>query len=491
MKYGIDMSLKDILDEPRCCEVFDKFLPGMRRMVASQPMAGSLSVRMLAKYSQGAISEDILQKLDEALQEYNDGSLSPTEKRKVEAYQKLWEEDRKTGATVSGAGSQGEKNNNAAGETEPSRGGSSDYNAIRLGKIWRDTNGKPIQAHAGQIFFEDGFYYWYGENKEHTDGKTDIWAWGIRCYSSRNLYNWEDLGLIIEPDLEHPDSALFPDQHLDRPHIIKSKKTGKYICWVKLSGVSASFVILAADCITGPYEIVKQDFRPLGIEAGDFDLYYDFGKEKVYLFESGNHDAVCGMELSDDCTEVTRLISKQYEGLKPPFTREGICLFEEGGKVYTITSGMSGYLPNQSDTAVTDDIEKPFVSIGNPHVGDKTKTSFHSQLSQVFRIPGTDKLVSIADRGVTDHLLNAEEEDRMVRVIGASSDLPEYSATEDEKKVVFSMPAMDDTKVCTRDAGYVWLPVDMKDGKPVITWKDICGDTDRRKESSAARSERI
>ena len=33
-----------------------------------------------------------------------------------------------------------------------------------------DTEGKRIQAHGGAIFHEGGVYYWYGENKEHTDG---------------------------------------------------------------------------------------------------------------------------------------------------------------------------------------------------------------------------------------------------------------------------------------------------------------------------------
>ena len=33
------------------------------------------------------------------------------------------------------------------------------------GEVWRDTEGKPIQAHGGGIMYHEGTYYWYGENK--------------------------------------------------------------------------------------------------------------------------------------------------------------------------------------------------------------------------------------------------------------------------------------------------------------------------------------
>ena len=45
-------------------------------------------------------------------------------------------------------------------------GGAQTYRSVRPGKLWLDTEGKPIQAHGFQIFAaDDGTYYWYGENK--------------------------------------------------------------------------------------------------------------------------------------------------------------------------------------------------------------------------------------------------------------------------------------------------------------------------------------
>ena len=44
-----------------------------------------------------------------------------------------------------------------------------------------DTDGNVIQAHGGGLLYEDGIYYWYGENKAYTTGNGKIWTYGINC----------------------------------------------------------------------------------------------------------------------------------------------------------------------------------------------------------------------------------------------------------------------------------------------------------------------
>ena len=58
---------------------------------------------------------------------------------------------------------------------------------IRPGREWLDTEGKRIEAHGGTMFYEDGVYYWLGEDKSHTGKKGRIWTWGIKLYASREL----------------------------------------------------------------------------------------------------------------------------------------------------------------------------------------------------------------------------------------------------------------------------------------------------------------
>ena len=90
-------------------------------------------------------------------------------------------------------------------------------NYIKPGERITDTEGKLVQAHGAGMFYEDGTYYWYGENKEKTDGKNGIWTWGIRFYSSTDLCNWKDEGLVIPPDTENESSSLHPSIQTYRP----------------------------------------------------------------------------------------------------------------------------------------------------------------------------------------------------------------------------------------------------------------------------------
>ncbi|MBQ8988173.1 MAG: glycoside hydrolase, partial [Prevotella sp.] len=73
------------------------------------------------------------------------------------------------------------------------------YDAVHPGAVWLDTEGKPIQAHGFQIVCIDGTYYWYGENKADALLGTTRMFGGVRCYSSKDFYNWKDEGLILAP----------------------------------------------------------------------------------------------------------------------------------------------------------------------------------------------------------------------------------------------------------------------------------------------------
>ena len=148
------------------------------------------------------------------------------------------------------------------------------YNSFHPGQVWLDTEGKRIQAHGGSVIFIDDTYYFYGENKEKTDGKNGIWHWGVKAYSSKDLYNWKDEGIIIPPEPEDENSSLHPSAQMDRPHIIYNKATKKYVCWLKIMHKDGTQdeTVLTADRFLGPYTKVREGLRPLNMSAGDFDL---------------------------------------------------------------------------------------------------------------------------------------------------------------------------------------------------------------------------
>jgi|GEM_PF-582880 len=72
--------------------------------------------------------------------------------------------------------------------------------SIRNGEIWVDTDGMPIQAHGGGILFDEKSktYYWYGEDKtENNLVGGAVSMTGIHAYSSTDLYNWKNEGIVL------------------------------------------------------------------------------------------------------------------------------------------------------------------------------------------------------------------------------------------------------------------------------------------------------
>lgn len=346
-------------------------------------------------------------------------------------------------------------------------------NSIIPGKTWLDTNGKPIQAHGFSVFYKDGIYYWYGENKEFTVKGSNIWTYGIRCYTSKDFYNWEDKGLIITPDTLDVNSPLNPSQFLDRPHIIYCKKTGKYVAWIKILGDDRQLMtVLEADSFFGPYTIIQKGFRPNGFESGDFDLYVDENTAKGYIwFERPHYEMICA-ELADDFTSVTEKYSVHFSGRIPPYTREAPTHFMHDGKHYMYTSGTSGFSPNQSLVSKFDDYHGDYIDLGNPHPADTSNTSYCSQITEVIKIPGKKNLyVALADRWMPETCgtdgPNKELKIIKDRFIGHKPNKRNFNEV-----VLHDMTGVKRTDWdVTNKATYVWLPITWENGIPRIYWK--------------------
>jgi hypothetical protein len=340
------------------------------------------------------------------------------------------------------------------------------YQSIRPGQEWLDTAGKPIQAHGGSILYVNETFYWYGENKEKSTPGSGIWHWGIRCYASKDLYNWEDKGLIIPPEPNNPQSVMHPSQCVDRPHIIYNQSTRKYVCWLKVmfpDGTQKSTVLIADD-ILGPYTIVKDGLTPLGMSAGDFDLVVNPSDGKAYYYFERVHSELICADLTTDYTDVTGYYSTHFPQPHPPYVREAPAYFYRNGLHYLVTSGTTGYFPNPSEVACSTLYHGPFEVLGNPHVGDDTNTSFRSQISSVFKHPYIkDLYIALGDRWVTEH---------------TPGNPTTYKETADIFDRIFhpdtiQHPTEDPFQpVDSSKSGYVWLPFRFDGKMAFIDWKD-------------------
>lgn len=322
------------------------------------------------------------------------------------------------------------------------------YHSIRPGQPWLDTDRQLIQAHGGSVLYHEGVFYWYGENKAPLDEENEIWHGGISCYSSTDLYNWKNEGVILEPSTT-PGHPLGVDRFLERPHILYNPFTKKFVMWIKswINGNddlpraldrNAQYVVIAvADRMTGPYALART-FRPLGMETGDFDLWVDPRDYKSYFIADRVHTEIIVADLTEDYMDVTGHYSAHFPYSGPPEAREAPALFKRMDQFYMLTSGTTGYAPNPTQAAMAPLIHGPYTVDPEVCVADEKQTSFDCQFSCVLKHPYKEDLfIAIGDRWMN----------KVDRVNGQE-------------------------RIDTSQAGYVWLPIRFCGRRPVIVWMD-------------------
>ena len=224
-------------------------------------------------------------------------------------------------------------------------------------------------------------------------------------------------------------------------------------------GTQAS-TVLTADSFLGPYTKVREKLRPLNMSAGDFDLVVAPDGKAYYMFERVHSETIIA-DLTDDYTDVTGYYSTHFPQPGPPYVREATAHFLRDFKHYLITSGTTSYFPNPSEVAIADTWHGPYTVLGDPCPNDESRTSYHSQVSSVFKVPGKkDLYIAIADRWLPEEMdVKYEEyaalfEEDFIPDSGvkASPAIREYMANR----------GRDNTSI----ANYVWLPLRFEDPTP-------------------------
>jgi Glycosyl hydrolases family 43 len=259
------------------------------------------------------------------------------------------------------------------------------------------------------------------------------------------------------------------------------------VCWLKIMDDEVQrSTVLTAEHFLGPYTIVRQGLRPLGMHAGDFDIVVDPSDGKAYYYFERVHSELICADLTEDCTNVSGYYSTHLPRGVPPYVREAPAYFRRRGLHYLITSGTTGYFPNASLVATAPSYHGPWVAGGDPHPGDRSRTSYNSQVSSVFRHPGRDDLyIAVADRWLPalPRWMGADFDDgRFARAFAASSarhsdpagrfgDAHEFadrpSFPDEMVEIALDIGATD-----TSIADYVWLPIRFDGDAAFIDWHD-------------------
>ena len=337
------------------------------------------------------------------------------------------------------------------------------YDAFYPGREWLDTDGNLIQAHAGYMFYEDDTFYWYGENKEKSETEWEVWHWGVRLYSSKDLYNWQSEGIILPPELTDTTHPMYFNSKMDRPHILYNEKTGLYVMWIKVMksdyATQCTATIAVSKSIKGPFEIVKSGYLPNGYELGDFDLWKE--GDRAYIIYDKPHTELIVSPLSEDYLSCEEPHNSYFHNGHPPYIREAPALFLHKEKLYMITSGTTAKFANPSEVAVADFVMGDWRVIGDPHVDDAKHTSFDSQISCIFKHPKKENLfIAMADRWLIDL------PDNLPDVFQA------FALRYRPENPIKTFNEREWTVRNTKNARYVWLPIIFEDGVPRIRWQE-------------------
>ena len=133
----------------------------------------------------------------------------------------------------------------------------------------KDSLGRPVHAHGGQILLRQGMYYWIGEDRTGRNR--------VSCYRSANLRDWEFRNHILTVDsLAKPHPQMPTDLRLrvngagcniERPKVLFCRETGQFVMWMHWelpdNYQEARCAVAVCDTIDGDYTYLGS-FRPIG-----------------------------------------------------------------------------------------------------------------------------------------------------------------------------------------------------------------------------------
>jgi beta-xylosidase len=259
---------------------------------------------------------------------------------------------------------------------------------MKNGQMWKDVDGNDIQAHGGCIIEHEGMFYWYGENKgqDNCPGRNRVDVIGVSCYSSRDLVNWKYEGLVISADRENPMSPLYYKKVLERPKVIYSEKTKKFVLWMHLDSADYTFAgvgIAVSDSPIGPFELIDAK-QPNRLDSRDMTIFKDHDGV-AYLFHSSNWNKMMAISrLNEDYTDVDGFF--KYAMIDQ--SREAPALTTHNGKYYMVTSGCTGWDPNSALYSVADFVNGTWELIDNPCEGENYRRTFEGQSTYIFEVGG-------------------------------------------------------------------------------------------------------
>lgn len=268
------------------------------------------------------------------------------------------------------------------------------------GQKWYDDQGNAIQAHGGMILYWEGIWYWYGENKgkKNNEGKTRVDVIGISCYSSKNLTDWHDEGIVL--DTSQKNTMMRPENVCERPKVVYNEGTGKFVLWTHIDTpdyLYAGVQVATADTPTGPFTIIRT-MRPNRNDSRDMTIFTD-RDGKAYLIHSSNMNKQLDVaQLTDDFCDLNGF----YVSILVDQEREAPAIIYQDGLYYMISSGCTGWQYNSALYATSEHLLGKWKLIDNPCEGEGYRNTFQGQ--STFLLKTDQQVFLMLDHWKPDHL---------------------------------------------------------------------------------------
>ncbi|WP_055703320.1 RICIN domain-containing protein [Streptomyces silaceus] len=236
-------------------------------------------------------------------------------------------------------------------------------------------DGSPVHAHGGGVLKVGSHYYWFGENR-NADNSFQY----VSVYRSTDLKTWEFRNHVLtqktDPELQ--------SANIERPKVIYNASTKQFVMWMHKENATdygeARAAVAVSSTVDGDYTW-KGSFRPLGHMSRDITTFVDTDGTG-YMVSAANENADLHVyRLTADYTG----IDEQVQKLWPGQWREAPALFKRDGIYFLLTSGATGWSPNQQKYATADSPTGTWSDLKD--IGDST--AYGSQTAYVLPVQGT------------------------------------------------------------------------------------------------------
>jgi hypothetical protein len=257
---------------------------------------------------------------------------------------------------------------------------------VTNGTQFTDSTGAVVHAHGGGVIKVGSYFYWFGENRN-----TDNTFRYVSVYRSTDLKTWEFRNNV----LTQSSATELNRANIERPKVIYNSSTGQYVMWMhKENGTDygeARAAVATSSTVDGTYTY-RGSFRPLDYMSRDITLFRD-DDGTAYMISAANENADLHVyRLSADYLTVTSRVQRLWPGS----WREAPAMFKRNGVYFLLTSGATGWSPNQQKYATATSVTGTWSGLQN--VGDGT--AYGSQTAYVLPIQGsqTTSYLYLGDR---------------------------------------------------------------------------------------------